>query len=475
MISDDSTQFGPEFADTERGGLPDLDAGSGRLSGYDDAESQRALLDATHDPQLRSWVASANNATTHFPIQNLPYGRFRPRGTQEPWRVGVAIGDQVLDLQLAVTLCPWPHSIEELLLPLAAGDLNAFMALGAEAWRTLRQALSIALRDGSMQGPFLELCLVPQDRAEMGVPCRIGNYTDFHAGIHHATAVGRLSRPDSPLLPNYKYVPIGYHGRVSSIVPTGRRFRRPSGQTKGAADRPVYGPTQRLEFELELGALIGPGNTLGEPVSMDDAEAQLFGMVLLNDWSARDIQAWETQPLGPFLAKSFATTISPWVVTMDALAPYRRRFVRPPGDPELLPYLDSDFNRRSGAVDITASVWLQTAKMRQAGERAVKLSEANFAQTAYWTLAQLVAHQTANGCNLQPGDLLASGALSGIEPSQAGSLIELTAGGRRPLLLPNGEERTFLLDGDTVWLAAHSVRPGFARVGFGKTSGTVAG
>ena len=471
MTPDESTQFGPDFADTERGGLSELEPdmrGSAR-----EPAPQGLPLDATHDPKLRSWVDSANSLTTHFPIQNLPYGRFRARGTQDPWRIGVAIGDQVLDLHLAVTLCPWPHSIEELLNPLAAGDLNAFMALGRDAWRTLRQALSIALRDGSVQGPFLELCLIAQSRVELGVPCRIGDYTDFYAGIHHATAVGRLSRPDSPLLPNYKHLPIAYHGRSSSIVPTGQRFRRPHGQMKGPGERPVYGPTQRLEFELELGVIIGPGNTLGEPVTMEEAEAQLFGMVMLNDWSARDIQAWENQPLGPFLAKSFATTVSPWVVTMDALAPYRRPYQRPAGDPDLLPYLDSDFNRRHGAIDVTASVWLQTAKMRAAGDRAVKLSEANFAQTAYWTLAQLVAHQTANGCNLQTGDLLASGALSGVEASQGGSLLELTGGGRRPLLLPNGEQRTFLLDGDTVWLAAHCLRPGVARVGFGKASGTV--
>ena len=325
------------------------------------------LLDETHDPRLRSWVESANDGATDFPLQNLPYGRFRRRGSEDPWRIGVAIGDQILDLRVAMAQCPWPEDIEELLAPLAAGDLNAFMALGRDVWRVLRHALSIALAEDSELGPFLELCLLPQSQAEMSQPCRIGEFTDFYSGIHHAVAVGRLFRPDSPLLPNYKWVPIAYHGRASSIGVSGQRFRRPHGQLKGSEDRPVYGPTQRLEFELELGVLIGPGSEPGEPVGMAQAESQLFGMVLLNDWSARDIQAWEYQPLGPFQAKSFATTLSPWVVTMDALAPFRCAFVRPPGDPEPLPHLDSAFNRSYGAIDIGASAWLQTKAMHEAG------------------------------------------------------------------------------------------------------------
>jgi len=431
------------------------------------------MSDMTHDPALRSWVASANVAGTDFPVQNLPYGRFRRAGSDESWRIGVAIGDQVLDLRLAVSQCPWGASVLPLLQPLADGDLVPLMSGGADARRTVRQALSEALCDGSVQSPFLELCLLPRAEAEMALPCRIGDYTDFYASIHHATAVGRLFRPDQPLPPNYKWVPIGYHGRGSSICVSGRDFARPQGQFRVAADGPPqFGPSQRLDYELELGAFIGQGNELGSAVAIDDAESRLFGLCLLNDWSARDIQSWEYQPLGPFLAKNFCTTISPWIVTMEALEPYRCGWTRPADDPQPLPYLESPGNRARGAIEITLEAWLQTAAMRERGEPAVRLSQSNF-RDAYWTLAQLVAHHTSNGCNLSPGDLLGTGTQSGPQPAQGGSLLELSQGGRQALRLPNGETRVFLLDGDTVILRGSCQRENGVRIGFGDCAATV--
>ena len=430
-------------------------------------------LDATHDPALRSWVASANHPAADFPIQNLPYGRFKRRGSDEAWRIGVAIGDQVLDLKLAAEQCPWPREVAELLEPLARGDLNAFMDRGPEARRTLRAALSRALAQGSDQGPFLELCLVPQADAEMALPCAIGDYTDFYTGIHHATTVGKLFRPDNPLLPNYKWVPIGYHGRGSSLVPSGTAFRRPLGQTKGPDDAaPGFGPCKRLDYELEIGAFIGGGNALGEPIPIDRAEDHLFGLVLLNDWSARDVQAWEYQPLGPFLSKNFGSTLSPWIVTAEALAPFRVPFARDAADPQPLPYLDSPGNRAHGGLDITLEVWLQTPAMREAGLPHQRLMASNF-RDSYWTVAQLITHHASNGCNLASGDLLGSGTQSGPAADQGGSLLELTAGGKRPLTLANGETRTFLQDGDSVRLRAFCAREGAARIGFGECEGTV--
>jgi fumarylacetoacetase len=432
------------------------------------------LTDHTHDPGFASWVESANADETDFPLQNLPLGAFRRARTDEPIRIGVAIGDQILDLKLAGEQCPWPNGSAALLAPLAAGDLNAFMAMGATARRALRVALWNALVEGSDQGPFLELCLVAQSQAEMHLPCRIGDYTDFYTGVHHATTVGKLFRPDNPLLPNYKWVPIGYHGRASSIGVSGQVFRRPHGQIKRPdSDTPVFGPSQRLDYELELGALVGAGNALGEPVTMERAEDHLFGVVLLNDWSARDLQAWEYQPLGPFLSKNFATTISPWVVTMEALAPFRRPFAHPPGDPAPLPYLDSPFNRAHGAIDIVLEVWLQSAQMRAQRLPAQRLMQSNFLD-AYWTLAQMLAHHTVNGCNLQPGDLLGTGTQSGPQPGQGGSLLELSNGGRQPITLASGETRTFLADGDSVILHAFCDAPGARRIGLGSCVGTVA-
>ena len=349
------------------------------------------------------------------------------------------------------------------------------MAASVDERRLLRAALSTALREGSLQGPFLELCLLAQAEAQMDVPCRIGDYTDFYTGIHHATAVGKLFRPDQPLLPNYKWVPIGYHGRSSSIRASGVDFRRPQGQFRVAADAPpLFGASRRLDYELELGAFVAQGNALGEPIPIADAEAHLFGVCLLNDWSARDIQPWEYQPLGPFLSKNFATTISPWIVTMEALAPYRCPWTRPQDDPQPLAYLDSAANRAHGAIDIALEVWLQTQAMRERGEPAVRLSESNF-RDAYWTLAQLVAHHSSNGCNLNAGDLLGTGTQSGPQPGQGGSLLELSQGGRVPITLPDGQKRSFLLDGDSVSLRASCAREGAARIGFGECRATVLG
>jgi len=427
-------------------------------------------MDETHDPTRQSWVASANAPDSDFPLQNLPFARFRR--ADEPWRIGVAIGDQILDSRAAVLASLWSDDVQQCLQPLAAGDLYAFMQLGADARRTLRRALFAALTSGDHE-MALRPCLVAQAEAQYSLPCRIGDYTDFYIGIHHATAVGKLFRPDNPLLPNYHWVPIGYHGRASSVVISDTPIKRPQGQTPGA-DGPMFGPSQRLDFELELGFLIGTGNALGEPVPLSAAEDALFGVVLLNDWSARDIQAWEYQPLGPFLAKNFASTISPWVVTMEALAPFRRPFVRPPEAPQPLPYLDDASNRAHGALDIHLQAYLQTATMRQHGTAPACIAQSNAAQAAYWTPAQLVAHHTVGGCNLQPGDLLGSGTLSGPLREQAGSLLELSAGGATPLVLAGGEERIFLQDGDTVTLSAHCSHPEARRIGFGVCRGTIA-
>jgi fumarylacetoacetase len=419
--------------------------------------SMHASIDFTHDPQRTSWVASANVEGADFPLQNLPFGRFRAAGGD--WRLGVAIGDEVLDLRAAadvLTLHP----------ALALDTLNDFMALGADARRETRKLLSQALASGSTHEQALRGCLVPQRDVELGLPCRIGDYTDFYTGIHHAVAVGRLFRPDNPLLPNYKWVPIGYHGRASSILPSGTPFRRPLGQTAGEG-APRFGPTQRLDHELELGVLVGAGNRLGEPMSMAQAEDDWFGLVLLNDWSARDVQAWEYQPLGPFLSKNFATTISAWVVTAEALAPFRAPFVRPEGDPQPLPHLDSPAHRERGTIELALEVWAQGAAM--AAPQLV--SRSNF-RHAYWTVAQMLAHHASNGCNLQPGDLLGTGTLSGPVIAESGSLLELTQGGRQPIAL-GGEPRTWWLDGDAVILRAHAEREGFRRIGFGDCAATV--
>ena len=430
-------------------------------------------LNETHDPALRSWVASANQASSDFPIQNLPFAVFRRQGTNEVFRGGVAIGDQILDLVAAAASGIFSGDAAAAVQAAAGETLNALMALGQPAWSALRLALSRALREGSAAQASLAPCLVPQLAAEYTVPARIGDYTDFYTSVYHATNIGRQFRPDNPLLPNFKWIPIGYHGRASSIGVSGQTFPRPLGQTlPPGAQQPVFGPCKRLDYELEMGVFVGGGNALGEPIAITEAEANVFGLCLLNDWSARDIQAWEYQPLGPFLSKNFATTISPWIVTLEALTPYRVAFTRPTDDPQPLPYLDSSANWAQGAIDVQLEVLLQTRQMRELGQAAARLTRTSY-RHAYWTVAQMVAHHTVNGCNLQPGDLLGTGTLSGPTLEQAGALIELTVGGKQPLTLPNGQTRSYLEDGDAVVLRGWCEKPSAARIGFGECIGCV--
>ena len=430
-------------------------------------------LNETHNPALQSWLASANVAGCNFPLQNLPFAVFRRKGSGKAFRGGVAIGDQIVDLAAVAQTGLFTGAAATAAQAGAQDKLNALMALGSAAWSALRLALSRALREGAAEQAALQACLVPQAEAEYDVPAHIGDYTDFYTSVHHATHIGQQFRPDNPLLPNYKWVPIGYHGRASSIGISGQQFRRPVGQTMppGAAE-PSFGPCKRLDIELELGIFVGSGNALGEPVAITEAENHVFGICLLNDWSARDIQGWEYQPLGPFLSKNFASTVSPWVVTLEALAPYRVAFTRPEGDPQPLAYLDSAANRSGGAFDIQLQVGLQTPQMRAAGQADASICRTSY-RHAYWTVAQMVTHHTVNGCNLQPGDLLGSGTLSGPTLDQAGALIELTTGGKNPIALPNGEQRTWLEDGDSVVLRGWCEREGAARIGFGECVGTV--
>ena len=413
-------------------------------------------LDGTHDPRLRSWVESANAPGCDFPIQNLPFGVFRRRKSREAPRGGVAIGDRILDLA-ALGLQTGP-------------TLNGIAAQGRSAWKRLRAELSRALSVNNRSWKKLGRHLLPLRDAELFLPVAIGDYSDFYAGIHHAANVGRLLRPENPLLPNYKWVPIGYHGRASSVVVSGTPVRRPKGQLKAAdTPAPVYEASRRLDYEAELAFVVGPENRLGRPVSLRESRAPLFGACLLNDWSARDIQAWEYQPLGPFLAKSFATSLSPWIVTLDALEPYRcPAFARASGDPKPLAYLLDEEDQREGGYDIEVEMYLRTSRMT----RPIRLSHASF-RDSYWTVAQMVAHQTSNGCNLQPGDLIGSGTISGTTADSLGSMIELTQGGKRPLQLPDGEVRGFLEDGDEVVLRGRCAREGFATLGFGEAAGRV--
>ncbi|HEX6533764.1 MAG TPA: fumarylacetoacetase [Gemmatimonadaceae bacterium] len=435
-------------------------------------------MNETHDPDLTSWVASANVPDTDFPIQNLPFGVFRRSGTGEAARVGIAIGDSILDVIQCARAGVFEEELDDAVRACAAGDLNELMALGREPAARLRERVSALLRSrGDMtarHARHAELWLVRMADAEMFVPARVGDYTDFYASVHHATNVGSMFRPDNPLLPNYKWVPIGYHGRASSIVPSGTPVRRPHGQTRAAdADAPSFGPCRLLDYEAEMGAWVCGANGLGERVPIAEAERRLFGLGLVNDWSARDIQTWEYQPLGPFLAKSFATTVSPWVVTLDALEPFRvPAYTRPAGDPAPLPYLSSAEDRERGGFGITMEVWLVTARMRSQGIPPARVSRAGF-EGMYWTFAQMVAHHTSNGCNLQPGDLLASGTVSGVAEDARGCLLERTWRGTKPLELPGGETRRFLEDGDEVIMRAYAEREGARRIGFGECRGVV--
>jgi fumarylacetoacetase len=430
-------------------------------------------LNETHDSSLVCWLASANIATTDFPIQNLPFGVFKQANSDENFRGGVAIGDAIIDLKALAEQHYFTGEVQAALEACAEPKLNRFMSMGANVWSSLRLALSRALRQGAKEQAIIERCLVPQSTVVYDVPCHIGDYTDFYTSIYHATSVGKLFRPDNPLLPNYKWIPIGYHGRSSSIGVSGQRFHRPVGQLKAPdADTPVVAPCKRLDYELEMGIYIGEGNELGNPIALDDADNHVFGYCLFNDWSARDMQAWEYQPLGPFLAKNFASTVSPWIVTNEALLPYRTQWTRDSADPQPLDYLESEKNRACGALDVQLEVLIQTAKMREQHQSPVTLSRSSF-KHSYWTVAQMVAHHTVNGCNLMPGDFFGSGTQSGPEPEEAGSLLELTNGGKQPIQLPNGEQRTFLADGDTIILRGFCQKSGAARIGFGEVAATV--
>jgi fumarylacetoacetase len=416
-------------------------------------------LDETHDPDLKSWVESANDPATDFPIQNLPFGVFRRKGARQAPRGGVAIGDQVLDLA-AVDLDTGP-------------TLNRLAAAGRPVWSELRKVLSRGLSTPAGKKRFARH-LLPVKKAELFVPVAVGDYTDFYTSSFHATNIGRMFRPDNPLLPNFKWIPIGYHGRASSIVISGTPVTRPAGQAKSPhQEGPSFQKSRRLDYEAELGFVAGPGNALGKPISIREAEKHIFGVLLLNDWSARDIQAWEYQPLGPFLAKSFATTVSPWIVTLEALEPFRApAFQRPEGDPAPLPYLSGS----KTTFSIMVEIHLRTPAMRKAKVPPARLSRGNLA-TSYWTPAQMLAHHASNGCNLRPGDLLGSGTISGPQPDSLGALIELTQGGRNPVTLPGGETRGFLEDGDEVIETGFCENGGesgrYRRIGFGQAAGTV--
>ena len=423
------------------------------------------MTDDSNDSARTSWVASS--AGSDFPIQNLPLGIFsEAKGRRRP---GVAIGDYILDLP----------AISDLLDENWRGDfaqpvLNRWLGRGPEAHRDLRLRLSEILSDERYRDD-VEPNLIGQSEVRMHVPCLVGDYTDFYVGIHHATNVGRQFRPDNPLLPNYKYVPIGYHGRASSVRPSGEPVIRPSGQRKAPdADAPEYGPSRRLDYELELGLWIGRGNELGSPIPIGEATGHIAGYCLLNDWSARDLQAWEYQPLGPFLAKNFLTSVSPWVVSPDALAPFRSAMPpRPPGDPQPLPYLDDPDDWASGALAIQLEASLTTERMRSAGLAPHVLSRGSADAAMYWSAAQIVAHHSSNGCNLQPGDLIGTGTLSTDSPTGLGSLLEISQGGKQPVSLESGESRSFLEDGDELTLKAWCERDGAVRIGLGECVGRV--
>ena len=434
-------------------------------------------MNDTHDASRKSWVQSANATDSDFPIQNLPFGVFTRRGESDR-RIGVAIGDQIVDVHECGRANLWSGEAAEVAELCSQPAMNALAAAPRSAHTAFRARLSELLTGGEGQenaiNPIPAGALVSMAEAEMHLPAVIGDYTDFYASIYHATTVGKLFRPDNPLLPNYKYVPIGYHGRASSIVLSGRNVVRPKGQTLPAGEKvPAFGPTQMLDYEAEVGFIVGAGNDLGEAIRLDDAENHIFGLCIVNDWSARDIQSWEYQPLGPFLAKNFATTISPWVVTWEALEPYRvPSFFRPPSDPQPLPYLSSEKDRTSGGVELTIEVYLRSMMMRESRMRATRLSSASLADM-YWTPAQMLTHHVSNGCNLRPGDLFASGTVSGPDKGSQGCLLEITRRGAEPLVLPTGEERRFLHDGDEVIMRAFCQRDDAVRIGLGECSGLI--
>jgi fumarylacetoacetase len=429
--------------------------------------------DPTIDPALRSWVETANATDADFPIQNLPLGCFVPAEGQAA-RCGVAIGDRILDLRAARDAGLLDGLRTDVLEALDAESLTPLFATGRTGITALRHRVSSLLAAShERQGRVAEV-LVAMRAVEMTMPAEVGDYTDFYASIDHATNVGSMFRPDNPLLPNYKHVPIGYHGRASSLVVSGTPVKRPHGQTSAKPEGPpTWGPSARMDYELEVGAFVAGGNAMGHAIPLAEAEQHIAGLVLVNDWSARDVQTWEYQPLGPFLAKNFATSVSPWVVTLDALAPFRvRARERDASDPALLPYLMDAGNEQAGGFGITLEVWLQTATMREAGDAAVRISRGDFTRM-YWTLGQMLTHHASNGCNLRAGDLIASGTVSGATKESRGCLLELTWRGSEPLTLPNGETRTFLVDGDEVTMRGWCEAPGAVRIGLGECRGTV--
>jgi fumarylacetoacetase len=422
-------------------------------------------LNETHDPVRRSFVESANAPGCDFPIQNLPFGVYRsaPGGAA---RVGIAIGDQIVDV--AAAGASFDGLAADAARTCQASALNPLMSLGPQAWSALRLALSRAL-SAEQGNEKLGRHLTPMARAEILLPVAIPNFTDFFASVFHATNAGRMFRPDSPLMPNYKYVPVAYHSRASSVRVSGTAFKRPRGQRKPPNEAaPSYGPSSNLDFELELGFYVGTPSELGEPIPVGRAAEHIFGFCLLNDWSARDVQAWEYQPLGPFLAKNFATTVSPWVVTAEALVPFHTAaFARPEGDPAPLPYLDDADDRTHGGLDIALEVYMSTEAMRRAGTAPARIAQTS-AAWLYWTVAQMLAHHTCNGCNVTTGDLMGSGTISGPEKANLGSLLELTMRGTEPHALSGGEKRGFIEDGDEIIFRGYCERPGRTRIGFGE-------
>ncbi len=444
----------------------------------------RRDINDTHDPKMQSWVESANDPATDFPIQNLPLGAFIVQhGDHSHAHLGVAIGDQVLDVTMMGEAGYFENDPDEEMRYLARIPLWTPVGMTPGLPEMIRRKMQSFLRTDAAGGQSVrrlrQKCMRPMSELRFVHPVSMFNYTDFYASINHASNVGAMFRPDNPLLPNYKWVPIGYHGRASSIVPSGTPIARPSGQTKADdAPEPKFGPCKMLDYELEVGAIIGPANRIGSPIPIAQAEDHLFGLCLVNDWSARDMQKWEYQPLGPFLAKNFATTISPWVVTTEALAPFRcPAFKRPAGDPAPMEYLRSDENERAGGFNITLEVLLASKQMRDKNLPPIRLSRGSF-DGMYWTFAQLIAHHTSGGCNLQPGDLLASGTVSGTTPDSRGCMLELSWDGpgkpRKPIELPTGEKRTFLEDGDEVIMRGWCEREGYRKIGFGECRGSIA-
>jgi len=432
--------------------------------------------DSTLNPALRSWVQSANAAGTDFPIQNLPFGCFRLAEGQAS-RIGIAIGDEILDLLTAREAGLLDGLKADVVDACGAESLTPLFATGRGGISALRQRVSALLQDGSTESSRAQQVaglLVAQAVVTMVLPAEVGDYTDFYASIDHATNVGSMFRPDNPLLPNYKYVPIGYHGRASSLVVSGTPVKRPMGQTSAKPEGPPsFGPSARMDYELEVGAFIAGGNAMGHAIPLREAEQHIAGLVLVNDWSARDVQTWEYQPLGPFLAKNFATSVSPWVVTLDALEPFRvPARARDAADPALLPYLADEKNERAGGFGITLEVSLLTAKMRDAGEAPARITRGDFTRM-YWTLAQMLTHHASNGCNMRAGDLIASGTVSGATKDSRGCLLELTWRGTEPLTLPNGETRTFLADGDEVIIRGYCEKAGAVRIGLGECRGVL--